>query len=189
MLRGPDRAELDDVLRAFGDNVKSLRTAAGFSQDQLGARCLMPHRGMSQIEGGSIVPSFPVLLWLARALGVSVETLTDELAAPGLSVSSEAVLARLAGRHGLKTSARAARHVSAAHRPVPGGLRFSLGAAQVAAGAGDQLVLGVWPAAAEGVGLDVLVEQLGGVQLWRVAGQELQLDLLGVRFDPLFDLL
>jgi transcriptional regulator with XRE-family HTH domain len=104
MLRGPDRAELDDVLGVFGERVRSLRSAAGLSQDQLGARCFLPHGGMSHIEGGSIAPNFPTLLWLTRALGVSVGTLTDELAPPSLSVSSGALLARLARQPGLKTS-------------------------------------------------------------------------------------
>src|SRR5206468_9514053 len=40
-------------------------------------------------------------------------------------------------------------------------------------------------AAAERVRLDVLVQELGRVELGAVAGQELQLDLLGVRRDPL----
>src|SRR5271154_235105 len=47
----------------------------------------------------------------------------------------------------------------------------------------------MWAPAAEGVALDVLVEQLGRVQLWCVAGQELQLNLLSVHLDPLFHLL
>jgi len=105
MLRGPDRAELDGVLRVFGDNVKALRTAAGFSQAQLEARCFLPDGAISQIEGGRVSPSFPVLLWLARALEVSVGVLTDELKAPSLSVSGAAALAVLARQPGLETDA------------------------------------------------------------------------------------
>ena len=41
-------------------------------------------------------------------------------------------------------------------------------------------------AAAERVGLDVLVQELGRVELGAVAGQELQLDLIGVGLDPAF---
>jgi DNA-binding XRE family transcriptional regulator len=104
VLRGPDRTELDDVLGVFGQHVRSLREAAGLSQDQLGARCLLLHGVTSHIEGGSTAPNFPILLWLARALGVSVGTLTDELAPPTLSVSRGAVLARLARQPGLTTS-------------------------------------------------------------------------------------
>src|SRR4051794_6570557 len=40
------------------------------------------------------------------------------------------------------------------------------------------------PALAEGVGLDVLVEALGGVELAAVAGQEMQLDQMRVGGDP-----
>jgi hypothetical protein len=65
----------------------------------------------------------------------------------------------------------------------------ALGGAQVGAGVTDQLVLAVWTASAERVGLDVLVEQLGRVELGRVAGQELEFDLLGVSLDPGADLL
>ena len=64
-------------------------------------------------------------------------------------------------------------------------LGAALGGAQVGAGVADQLVLGAGAAAAERVRLDVLVEELGRVELGAVAGQELQLDLLGVRRDPL----
>jgi hypothetical protein len=60
-------------------------------------------------------------------------------------------------------------------------LGSALRGAQVGAGVADQLVLGVRAAAAERVGLDVLVEQLSGVELGAIAGQELQLDLLGMR--------
>ncbi len=40
------------------------------------------------------------------------------------------------------------------------------------------------PAAPEGAGFDVVVEALGGVQLGGVAGQEVQLDQLGVLGHP-----
>ncbi len=103
MLCGPDRAELDDVLGVFGERVRSLRSVVGLSQDQLGARCLLPHGGMSRIEAGSTAPNFPILLWLARALGVSVGTLTDGLLAPSLDMSGGALLARLAREPGLTT--------------------------------------------------------------------------------------
>src|SRR6266545_3785535 len=49
--------------------------------------------------------------------------------------------------------------------------------------------LGCGAAAAERVGLDVLVQELGRVELRAVAGQELQLDQLGARGDPGADLL
>ena len=60
-----------------------------------------------------------------------------------------------------------------------------LGGAQVGTGVADQFVLGAGAAAAERVRLDVLVEQLGRVELGAVPGQELEFDLLGVRRDPL----
>src|SRR6266508_6227694 len=49
--------------------------------------------------------------------------------------------------------------------------------------------LGCGAAAAERIGLDVLVQELGRVELRAVARQELQLDLLGVRLHPLANLL
>jgi transcriptional regulator with XRE-family HTH domain len=96
VLRGPDRAELDRMLWAFGENVRSLRGAAGLSQVQLGARCFLPDGGISQIERGSVAPNLLILLWLARALGVSVGALADELETPSLSVSRGEILALLA---------------------------------------------------------------------------------------------
>ena len=50
--------------------------------------------------------------------------------------------------------------------------RLLLAPMQMAADGGDHLGSVGWPALAQGVGLDVLVEQLIGVKLWAVAGQD-----------------
>ena len=50
--------------------------------------------------------------------------------------------------------------------------RLLLAPMQMAADGGDHLGSVGWPALAQGVGLDVLVEQFIGVKLWAVAGQD-----------------
>ena len=50
--------------------------------------------------------------------------------------------------------------------------RLLLAPMQMAADGGDHLGSVGWPALAQGVGLDVLVEQFIGVELWAVAGQD-----------------
>ena len=60
---------------------------------------------------------------------------------------------------------------------------------KVCAGVADQLVLAAGTAAAQRVGLDILVQELGGVELGGVAGHELKLDLVGVGRHPLPDAL
>src|SRR5436190_97342 len=67
--------------------------------------------------------------------------------------------------------------------------RWGLGGVEVGASVADQLVLAAGAAAAGRVGLDVVVEELGGVEHGAVAGQELQLDLLVMSLDPKPDLL
>ncbi len=68
---GADKPEQAGILLAFGGNLKSLRTEAGFSQEQLAARCFTSrgHRclrsrlmGWAAIRGGR---------WWWRAVGVS----------------------------------------------------------------------------------------------------------------------
>src|SRR5881392_247821 len=50
--------------------------------------------------------------------------------------------------------------------------RLLLAPMQMATDGGDHLGSVGWPALAQGVGLDVLVEQFIGVKLWAVAGQD-----------------
>ena len=68
---------------------------------------------------------------------------------------------------------------------IPNDLRLLLAAMEMAAQAGDHLRLVGRSTLAQGVGLDVLVEQLVGVQFGAVAGQPDQAQSLGVFSDEL----
>ena len=68
-------------------------------------------------------------------------------------------------------------------------LGSSLGGAQVGAGIADQLLLRARATSTECVGLHILVEQLGWIELGALARQKLKLDLIGVRRCPLANVL
>ena len=68
---------------------------------------------------------------------------------------------------------------------VPNDMRLLLAAMEMAAQAGNHLRLVGWPTLAQGVGLDVLVEQFVRVQFRAVAGQPDQAQSLGVFSDEL----
>jgi transcriptional regulator with XRE-family HTH domain len=85
---GLDEVETESLLRVFGENLRSLRSNAGLSQQTLGDRCFLRHDQISQFERGLAEPSLPVLLILADGLGVSVEKLTERLQAPRRRASS-----------------------------------------------------------------------------------------------------
>jgi transcriptional regulator with XRE-family HTH domain len=100
---GLDEVETESLLRVFGENLRSLRSNAGLSQQTLGDRCFLRHDQISQFERGLAEPSLPVLLILADGLGVSVEKLTERLQAPRRRASSAKMLTLLAERPELKT--------------------------------------------------------------------------------------
>jgi transcriptional regulator with XRE-family HTH domain len=79
---GPDKSERDAMLLPFGEKLRSLRASAGFSQEALARRCFLRGTDISALERGHSSPTLPALLMLREALGVSVGSLTDSLAAP-----------------------------------------------------------------------------------------------------------
>lgn len=56
--------------RAFGDRLRRLRLAAGFSQAECAVRCGIALRSLSRYENNTTEPSASVLLLLAAGLGV-----------------------------------------------------------------------------------------------------------------------
>jgi transcriptional regulator with XRE-family HTH domain len=104
VLSDPDKAELNGILRAFGENMRSLRATAGLSQDRLGERCFLAHGQISLMECGGAAPNLTVLLLLAPALGVSVGNLADGLESPRREASRARILALLARQPGLNTT-------------------------------------------------------------------------------------
>lgn len=66
----------------FGARLKHLREAAGLSQPALAAKAGVSVRQISRLETGASVATWPNILALAGALGVSCEAFTVAPAAP-----------------------------------------------------------------------------------------------------------
>lgn len=54
----------------IGQKVKSLRLSKGYTQNQLGQKCMLDHTSISRIENGHISPKGDTLVRLAAALDV-----------------------------------------------------------------------------------------------------------------------
>lgn len=59
----------------LGIRLKEVRTAAGLTQAELAERVGVSRKTVNTVENGVFVPSTPLALGLARALGVKVEDL------------------------------------------------------------------------------------------------------------------
>lgn len=71
--------------RKLGARTRSLRQAAGYTQEKLAIECRIDNGFLSQIESGKRLPSLPVLLALAEGLGCHpVDLLGFDLANPRL---------------------------------------------------------------------------------------------------------
>jgi transcriptional regulator with XRE-family HTH domain len=105
---GPDTRERDDVLLAFGGNLRASRLAAGLSQEGLAVRCFMRHDQVSAFERGVRAPDLPALLVLGGGLGVSAGELIDGLVAPVRRVGTAQVLELITRQPPISTDAIAA---------------------------------------------------------------------------------
>ncbi|MGA4542445.1 helix-turn-helix domain-containing protein [Uniformispora flossi] len=76
-----DRAVLDEVDQAldFGLAVHAARTAKGWTQQQLALAAGMKQSNVSQIERAGVVPTLALVKRLAKALGVRVVIVVDEV--------------------------------------------------------------------------------------------------------------
>ena len=63
----------------FGENVRTLRRAAGLSQQGLGSACRLHRTEISLLERGERDPRLSTVVRLARGLGVPAGTLVDDL--------------------------------------------------------------------------------------------------------------
>lgn len=61
----------------FGERVRELRIAAGYSQEAFADRCGFARSYMSRVERGGANPSLDAVQVFADALGVQVATLFD----------------------------------------------------------------------------------------------------------------
>jgi transcriptional regulator with XRE-family HTH domain len=100
---GPDKRERDDVLLAFGGNLRTLRAAVGLSQQELAVRCFMRSSHISALERGASAPDLPALLVLGERLGVSAVELIEGLQAPLRRVGTGQVLELITTSPGITT--------------------------------------------------------------------------------------
>lgn len=70
--------ERDPQLVALGARIKAARHAAGLSQEALGEMTGLHRVSINRIEAGGQDVSFTTLVSIATALGVSVQSLTDD---------------------------------------------------------------------------------------------------------------
>jgi transcriptional regulator with XRE-family HTH domain len=100
---GPDKPERDQLLLAFGENLRAHRLQAGFSRQALAERCFVRSGQISQLERGRTAPSLLVVLLLADVMGVGMGELVGGLAAPSRRASREQILALIAQQPGIST--------------------------------------------------------------------------------------
>jgi transcriptional regulator with XRE-family HTH domain len=86
-MTAADRADIDEQIRAFGDNLRRARARAGLTQAQLSSVAPLDRAAISRLECGERAPDMPTLLRICRALGV---TPADLLRGVGGSISVRA---------------------------------------------------------------------------------------------------
>jgi transcriptional regulator with XRE-family HTH domain len=99
---GPDRREAEDVMVAFGGNLRARRIGVGISQEALAVRCFMRRRQMWELESGRAMPDVLGLLTLAAGLGVPAGQLVEGLEAPVRRVGAAKVLDAITRHPGIK---------------------------------------------------------------------------------------
>ena len=67
-----------DRNKLIGQRVKTLREAKQLSQAELGERCALNEKQISEIEEGKEMPSLAPLIHISRALGVRLGTFLDD---------------------------------------------------------------------------------------------------------------
>ena len=75
----PTMPAKDRTLSKFGLNVARLRAAKGFSQEKLAEKANIDRTYVSGIERGVRNPGIKSVLHIARALGVSVAELCEDV--------------------------------------------------------------------------------------------------------------
>jgi len=68
-----------DILLRFGQRVRELRTARGLSQEAFATKCSLDRTYLGGIERGERNLALRNIQAIAKALGVSISNLTDEL--------------------------------------------------------------------------------------------------------------
>jgi transcriptional regulator with XRE-family HTH domain len=65
--------------RVLGDKIRSYRKRAGLTQEKLAEKADLHHNFIGEVERGNMETSLTSLLKIAKALGVRVRDLVDEL--------------------------------------------------------------------------------------------------------------
>ena len=76
--------------RLVGDNIRRLRKARGWSQEELGERADLSYKFVGEVERGAVNPSLESLAGIANALNVEVSEL---LLREGLVILSDSNVA------------------------------------------------------------------------------------------------
>jgi transcriptional regulator with XRE-family HTH domain len=66
---------------AFGARLRTLRVAAGLSQEHLAAKCALLPRAISELELGREEPDLDLIVRLCRCLGITPGVLMADLRA------------------------------------------------------------------------------------------------------------
>lgn len=67
--------EMDELRQIIGANVRTLRKARGWTQEELGEQAEMSYKALGEIERGEVSPSLNSLLKVANALSVTIAEL------------------------------------------------------------------------------------------------------------------
>lgn len=67
--------DMDELRQIIGDNVRALRKAQGWTQEQLGEQAEMSYKALGEIERGEVSPSLNSLLKIANALQIQISEL------------------------------------------------------------------------------------------------------------------
>jgi transcriptional regulator with XRE-family HTH domain len=101
---GPDASERDQLLLAFGDNLRTNRRLASLTQETLTERCFLGAGQISRLEHGKTAPNLLALLLLADATRVEIGQLVSGLAVPSRRASREQILALVTRQPGISTA-------------------------------------------------------------------------------------
>jgi transcriptional regulator with XRE-family HTH domain len=73
--------DMDELRQIIGVNVRALRKAQGWTQEQLGEQAEMSYKALGEIERGEVSPSLNSLLKIANALQIQISELflSDEV--------------------------------------------------------------------------------------------------------------
>ncbi len=69
---------MNSLEKRFGDKVRQLRTSVGMSQEKLANLAGIDRAHMGHIERGTVSPSLKKVSQIAKALGVSPQSLLDD---------------------------------------------------------------------------------------------------------------